>query len=84
MGARRWFAPIPGPPPARRAPALLIGTRSAPDPERVTEIALARAALAAHQLCEESGRCAACGHDCPCEAANDAANALSGHGLPLA
>ncbi|MGC9666270.1 hypothetical protein ACNTMW_06885 [Planosporangium sp. 12N6] len=43
----------------------------------------AKMTLARHRIQRETGRCAACGCDCPCDAANNAANTLAAYGLPV-
>jgi hypothetical protein len=46
-------------------------------------IAIAKVTLAAHRLQAATGRCETCGRDCPCDAANNAANTLAAYGLPV-
>jgi hypothetical protein len=46
-------------------------------------IAFAKVTLAVHRIHQETGRCEACGRQCPCDAANSAANTLATYGLPV-
>ncbi|HEV7898861.1 MAG TPA: hypothetical protein VGP31_13575 [Planosporangium sp.] len=46
-------------------------------------IARAKVMLAVHRIHRETGLCEACGHPCPCDAANNAANTLAAYGLPV-
>jgi hypothetical protein len=46
-------------------------------------IAIAKVTLAVHRIHAATGRCEACGRDCPCDAANNAANTLAAYGLPV-
>ncbi|NJC68137.1 hypothetical protein HC031_00150 [Planosporangium thailandense] len=46
-------------------------------------IAIAKVTLAVHRIHTGTGRCEACGHLCPCDAANSAANTIAAYGLPV-
>jgi hypothetical protein len=46
-------------------------------------IAIAKVTLAVHRIHGATGRCEACGQECPCDAANNAANTLAAYGLPV-
>jgi hypothetical protein len=47
------------------------------------QIAVAKVTLAIHRMSGEAGRCAACGGECPCDEANNAANMLATYGFPV-
>ncbi|GAA1813299.1 hypothetical protein HC028_06610 [Planosporangium flavigriseum] len=46
-------------------------------------IAIAKVTLSVHRIQAGTGRCEACGRECPCDAANNAANTLAAYGLPV-
>lgn len=59
-------------------------TTSPNSPHEVgNRIAIAKVTLAVHRIHTATGRCEACGRDCPCDAANNAANTLAAYGLPV-
>jgi hypothetical protein len=59
-------------------------TTSPKSPHEVgNRIAVAKVTLAVHRIHAATGRCEVCGRDCPCDAANNAANTLAAYGLPM-